>query len=435
MAGKISELAALTGANAATTDLIETVDISDTSMAVTGTNKRMTLAEMVNFLIANGIASSSGVSGTGNVFPFLLNATTAEAGITGNQLRGNNGTFTSSTKLWIMNVTTDNLDVSVGLGRIKAGFQVYIQNYTNAAQYALFNVTADSVAKSGYYEVSVALASSQGTVPTGKIAVQSLSTAQANKLFSTTTDIRGLTPGSNGAAATNYLDASGAWSTPAGGGGGATGTKMSALTDVGTGAATADLLELVDVSDTTMAASGTNKKITFANLITFLQANGITVIADGSITTAKILDRNVTAVKQPQTAALSFKGNSTGSAADIADVSVYAAQGMLRRPVIANAATAFAPVVATHENTMVTLSNASPVVVTLPSDATSNFAIGAEIDFLWFGAGSCSFAQGSSATIVSAATNVTAPVMRIRYSAATAKKIAANTWLVAGNLQ
>ena len=44
MPGKISELAVLTGATAATGDLVEVVDISDTSMAVSGTNKKLTLS-------------------------------------------------------------------------------------------------------------------------------------------------------------------------------------------------------------------------------------------------------------------------------------------------------------------------------------------------------------------------------------------------------
>ena len=44
MAGKISELVAFTAA--ATSDLIEAVDVSDTSMAATGTNKKMTLADL-----------------------------------------------------------------------------------------------------------------------------------------------------------------------------------------------------------------------------------------------------------------------------------------------------------------------------------------------------------------------------------------------------
>lgn len=45
--------------------------------------------------------------------------------------------------------------------------------------------------------------------------------------------------------------------------------KISDLTAL-TSAASGDLLELVDVDDTTMAATGTNKKITFANLTTNL---------------------------------------------------------------------------------------------------------------------------------------------------------------------
>jgi hypothetical protein len=284
VAGRITELTALTGAAAATTDLIETVDVSDTSMAGTGTNKKMTLAELVTFLNANGVG---------------------------------------------------------------------------------------------------------------------------------------------------------------GGGGTPVGTKLSALTAMGSASAVGDLLEVVDISDTTMAASGTNKKLMLSELRDWLIANGITVadnaitlakMADGSVGTAEIIDANVTNAKLAQMPGTTIKGNTTGSNASPVDLSVYQTQGMLRRPIIANSSTAFAPVVATHENTMVTLSNASPVVVTLPSDATSAFPIGAEVDFLWLGVGACSFAQGSSATIVSAGTSVATPAMRIRYSAATAKKIAANTWLVVGNL-
>ena len=44
---KISALAALTGANAATGDLVPVVDVSDTTMAASGTNKSMTLAEVI----------------------------------------------------------------------------------------------------------------------------------------------------------------------------------------------------------------------------------------------------------------------------------------------------------------------------------------------------------------------------------------------------
>ena len=54
MAGKISELAPITGAALALTDFIEALDVSDLSMAPTGTNKQLSLAETINFLYANG---------------------------------------------------------------------------------------------------------------------------------------------------------------------------------------------------------------------------------------------------------------------------------------------------------------------------------------------------------------------------------------------
>lgn len=55
-------------------------------------------------------------------------------------------------------------------------------------------------------------------------------------------------------------------------------SKISALTELSAAPATGDLLVLVDISDTTMAASGTNKKITWANLTVAL-TNGTTTMA------------------------------------------------------------------------------------------------------------------------------------------------------------
>ena len=58
-------------------------------------------------------------------------------------------------------------------------------------------------------------------------------------------------------------------------------SKISDLTVLDEAPAVGDLLEIIDVSDTTMAATGTNKKITTANLLT---------IANDSVTAAKIAD-------------------------------------------------------------------------------------------------------------------------------------------------
>jgi hypothetical protein len=151
----------------------------------------------------------SSVSGAGNVFPFTYNTSNVEPP-TGNQLRGNNATFASSTKLWISETTTDGLDITVGLGRIKAGFQVYVQDYSSATRYALFSVVADSTDKGAYWEVTVVPVSSAGVIPSGKVALQSLSAAQSSTLFSQTTTAPGLAPGSNGASA-NFLRGDGTW--------------------------------------------------------------------------------------------------------------------------------------------------------------------------------------------------------------------------------
>jgi hypothetical protein len=68
--------------------------------------------------------------------------------------------------------------------------------------------------------------------------------------------------------------------------------------------------------------------------------------------------------------------------------------------------------------------------VTLPQNSAVAFPIGAEVDFLWLGVGQPTFAQGTGATV-----NSTPGLkMRARYSAATAKKISTNGWVVLGDL-
>jgi hypothetical protein len=101
----------------------------------------------------------------------------------------------------------------------------------------------------------------------------------------------------------------------------------------------------------------------------------------------------------------------------------------LRRPVVANTGTAYTPVVA-DENTMITLSNAGAITVTLPQNSVAAFPIGAEIDFVWLGVGQPTFVAGTGATIVST------PGLKLtdRYSVATAKKISTNGWLLLGRL-
>ena len=273
-----------------------------------------------------------GVSGAGNVFPFTYNVSTVEPP-TGNQLRGNNSTFTASTKLWIMNTTTDGLDVSVGLGRIKAGFQVYVQDYSSSTRYALFSVTADSIAKSGYYEVPVAIVSSAGTIPGGKVAVQSLSSAQSSTLFSTTTTAPGLTPGSNGIGTTAFLRADGTWAAPPGGGGGISGiTVKEDTTSLGTAftslvmgngldvtAVGAEATTVVDLSEYTGAALP-NAKVAGLGSLATKSTIASADITDGTVTYADI--QNVSATSR-------LLGRATAGAGSIEELTAAQAKTIL----------------------------------------------------------------------------------------------------------
>ena len=71
---------------------------------------------------------------------------------------------------------------------------------------------------------------------------------------------------------TEFFKADGTWAVPPSGGGAApVGTKLTDFTALtGANVAANDIIEIVDVSDTTMAASGTNKKMTMAELRLFL---------------------------------------------------------------------------------------------------------------------------------------------------------------------
>jgi hypothetical protein len=97
---KISGLTALTGANTASGDLLTIVDISDTTMAASGTNKKITLTELqgapVSAGTANGVLYLNGskvaTSGSALVFDgskLAINLATPDATLNVNGYTGN----------------------------------------------------------------------------------------------------------------------------------------------------------------------------------------------------------------------------------------------------------------------------------------------------------------------------------------------------------
>jgi hypothetical protein len=87
--------------------------------------------------------------------------------------------------------------------------------------------------------------------------------------------------------------------------------------------------------------------------------------------------------------------------------------------------------VAADSGKLVTSSNASAVVITIPP---SIFAAGEQINVQSIGAGLTSFAQGAGVTITSTGATSTAPILRAQFSACTIICTASNVFTVIGDL-
>ena len=87
--------------------------------------------------------------------------------------------------------------------------------------------------------------------------------------------------------------------------------------------------------------------------------------------------------------------------------------------------------VAADSGKLVTSSNAAAVVITIPP---SVFAAGEQINVQSIGVGLTSFAAGSGVTITSTGASSAAPILRVRYSAATIICTASNVFTVIGDI-
>ena len=89
------------------------------------------------------------------------------------------------------------------------------------------------------------------------------------------------------------------------------------------------------------------------------------------------------------------------------------------------------------EFNLFSMNNAATHQFNIPTDATFNFAIGTEVNFFWItGAGQPTIGAvtpGTTTVISTGATSAT-PKLRVANSAATAIKLAANSWLVVGDI-
>jgi hypothetical protein len=83
----------------------------------------------------------------------------------------------------------------------------------------------------------------------------------------------------------------------------------------------------------------------------------------------------------------------------------------------------------TDKNKLVTLSNASAITLTVPTNATAAFATGSQVNIQQIGAGQVTVAGASGVTI-----NGTGTKLAVQWSAGTLIKTATDTWTLIGDL-
>jgi hypothetical protein len=90
--------------------------------------------------------------------------------------------------------------------------------------------------------------------------------------------------------------------------------------------------------------------------------------------------------------------------------------------------------VLTDNGKLITQTNASPITTTIPPFSSVAYPVGAQLNFVQYGVGKVTFAQGAGVTISSTGATATAPELRAQYSSATAICVAQDDWLIAGDI-
>ena len=201
------------------------------------------------------------------------------------------------------------------------------------------------------------------------------------------------------------------------------GTGSTAWTSLAYGSITGTL-----ANDSVTTAKILNANVTAAKIasdavttVKILDANVTTAkIADDAVTTAKILDANVTTAKIADNAVTQAKlADRVVGSAEFDNLTLNAQTGTTYTLVLTDA----------HK--LVTQSNASAITTTIPPNSSVAFEIGDQVNLLQLGAGQVTVAAGAGVTIRSEGTKLK---LKGQYAAATCVKIASDEWVLVGNL-
>jgi hypothetical protein len=171
-------------------------------------------------------------------------------------------------------------------------------------------------------------------------------------------------------------------------------------------------------------------------------ASGAVQLSDSTSTTSSVLASTPTATKAaydlaaaaaPASTAVTLSGTQTLTNKTLTTP-------VINTPKISStytAKTASYTFVSGDEGNLFSMNNAATQAFTIPTDATFNFAVGTEINVFWItGAGqpTISAVTPGTTTVISTGATSATPKLRVANSAATCKKLAANSWLVVGDI-
>ena len=176
---------------------------------------------------------------------------------------------------------------------------------------------------------------------------------------------------------------------------------------------------------------------------TFVDAKGDILTASADNVPARL------AIGANGTVLTAASGEATGLSWAAAPVTLAGSETLtnktLTTPVMTNpkitltysAKTAAYTAVSGDEGGVFSMNNASAIQFSIPTDATFNFAVGTQFNVFWLtGAGQPTIGavtSGTTTVISTGATSAT-PKLRVANSMATCLKIAANSWIVIGDI-